>query len=424
MTHEDTGPGTVEAGVADDERSTARLKFARRTVYFTFTTLPLGLLFVIGFQAVLHACGEAGPGILAMFGVPSPWAAVLGFALSVPLAWLTLRFAVLRLDAPRPRSTGLLYLGLVLNLGVLAVFDVYAWVLVGFALWWSAAALVATRRQSVLFAVVLLAAPAVRLLLLPQLNIGLTVLVLGYTVFFGAVLLVCDLAMVWLWEIANEATVAREARARLAVTEERLRFARDLHDLVGHSLSGIAVKSELAARLAARDPERAAAEMVAVQQVARDALREVRAAVSGYRDVDLTAEVESVRQVLSAAGTRVGVAGDTAECPVELRALTAWLVREGATNVLRHSGADRCDITLTRQERSFVVEVYNDGVRSGSAQPFGNGLNGLTERVTAVGGGLSATTTDDGGFLMRAVLPIRSAPAASRVRQEGDQVPA
>ncbi|MDD6791155.1 MAG: sensor histidine kinase, partial [Thermobifida fusca] len=213
-------------------------------------------------------------------------------------------------------------------------------------------------------------------------------------------------SVVWLWEVAREATLAREARARLAVSEERLRFARDMHDLLGHSLSGIAVKSELAARLARSDPERAAAEMAEVQRIAREALREVRAAVSGYRAVNLADELASVRSVLLAAGVSATVTGNPADIPAQSQSLIAWLVREGATNVLRHSSAQRCDITLSRQDRTWVVEVYNDGVRAGKATRFGNGLTGLSERVASAGGTLTASHTCNGGFLLRAVLPV------------------
>ncbi|WP_255205857.1 sensor histidine kinase [Actinomadura sp. BRA 177] len=211
-----------------------------------------------------------------------------------------------------------------------------------------------------------------------------------------------------MWEMHRETHAARDALARLAVTEERLRFSRDLHDLLGHSLSLIAVKSELAIRMAGTDPERAGAEMADVQRAAREALREVRAAVSGYRAVELDAELAGVRAVLEAAGVRCEAGEVPGTLPPEVRTVLAWVIREGATNVIKHSEARRCAIAVTVYGGSVVLEMRNDGVRGGG-DAGGSGLTGLTERVAVLGGEVTAGRHGRDGFLLRAAVPLPGA---------------
>jgi two-component system sensor histidine kinase DesK len=207
-----------------------------------------------------------------------------------------------------------------------------------------------------------------------------------------------------MWDLHQEADAAREAQARLAVTEERLRFSRDLHDLLGHSLSLIAVKSELAMRMAADDPARAREEMADVRRAARDALREVRTAVRGYRAVELDAELAGVRAVLEAAGVRCEAGVPPPELSPETRSVLAWVIREGATNVIKHSEARHCSITLALYGDSVVLEMSNDGGRAARDAP-GSGLAGLSERVEILGGTLTAGRQGRDGFLLRAVVP-------------------
>src|SRR5690606_41312265 len=116
-------------------------------------------------------------------------------------------------------------------------------------------------------------------------------------------------------------------------------------------------------------------------------------------------ELNEVRGVLVAAGARCDVSGRAEDVPAELRTLAAWVVREAGTNVVRHSAANRCDITLRRGERTVTVEVYNDGVAAGPEPRRGNGVTGLAERVAAVGASLSATPSRPDGSLLRAALP-------------------
>lgn len=213
---------------------------------------------------------------------------------------------------------------------------------------------------------------------------------------------------VWIWRLVEEAHAGREAQARLAVAEERLRFARDLHDLVGHQLSAIAVKSEVAVRLSATDVAAAREEMGAVRGLARTALRELREAVSGYRRPDLTAELGAVRGVLEAAGVSCRLRLPYREMPQEIAPVFAWVVREAVTNVLRHSSATWCEILLRHTEKEAVLEVRNDGVgpgASGTESP-GNGLAGMAERMAQIGGTLTARPTGSGEFTLRAVVSL------------------
>ncbi|TDC90651.1 sensor histidine kinase [Actinomadura sp. 7K507] len=208
-----------------------------------------------------------------------------------------------------------------------------------------------------------------------------------------------------MWIMHQETHAARDALARLAVTEERLRFSRDLHDLLGHSLSLIAVKSELAIRMTETDPARAGAEMADVRNTAREALREVRAAVSGYREVELDVELAGARAVLEAAGIRCEAGELPGALPPEVRAVLAWVIREGTTNVIKHSQAARCAVSLTSYGDSVALEMRNDGASGGDGTD-GSGLTGLAERVAVLGGEITAGRHGRGDFVLRADIPL------------------
>jgi len=205
----------------------------------------------------------------------------------------------------------------------------------------------------------------------------------------------------------GELRAAREEIARLAVSEERLRFARDLHDLLGHSLSLIVLKSELAGRLVDVSPERAGPEIRDVESVARAALREVREAVAGYRQPTLTEELRGAREMLAAAGIAYWRPAAPAALPAVTEAVLAWVMREGVTNVIRHSGATRCTIHITRDAATVTLDVVDDG-RGGACPEMGtgSGLRGLVERVAAQGGDFSAGPDASGGFCLCARLPL------------------
>jgi two-component system sensor histidine kinase DesK len=208
-----------------------------------------------------------------------------------------------------------------------------------------------------------------------------------------------------IYELKN----AREELARLAVGEERMRFARDLHDLLGHSLSAIVLKSEVAGGLMTTDPGAAAAAVQDIEQVARGALRDVRDAVAGYRETNLAVELAGAREMLESAGISVRWEEDGGDLPPEAETVLAWAVREGATNVLRHSRARECMVKLDRRNGSAVLEMVDDGVgeaRSSIDGGLGNGLRGLGERVAAVGGEMMAAPVAGRGFRLAVRVPV------------------
>ncbi|MCW4354731.1 histidine kinase [Hoyosella sp. YIM 151337] len=194
----------------------------------------------------------------------------------------------------------------------------------------------------------------------------------------------------WMLRVVDQLDAARAKEAALSVAEERLRFARDLHDVVGRALSVISVKSELATVLADRDAERAAEQMREVRELANDSLREMRQLVRGYRGLDLAAEVDGARALLQSAGIEVTVVGNVAAVPERFREPAAWMVREGVTNILRHSVARTCTITVAADG----ISLHNDGAPQKETDDadadYGNGLAGLAERMSAAGAALSS----------------------------------
>ena len=223
-----------------------------------------------------------------------------------------------------------------------------------------------------------------------------------------------SLALYAFFEVIRSNRALTEARAevaRLAAESERIRIARDLHDLLGHSLTTITVKAGLARRLGEVDPERAAQEIGEVEDLARRALGDVRTAVAGYREVGLASELASGRELLRAVGVVADLPATGEVVRSDLHELFGWVVREGLTNVVRHSHARRCVITLT----SDSVEIADDGGAPSTAAE-GTGLRGLRERVAAVGGTLQAGPTGSGvrgGWRLRVTVPQPAAPPAA-----------
>jgi len=209
----------------------------------------------------------------------------------------------------------------------------------------------------------------------------------------------------------RELHTARRELARLKVEEERLRLARDLHDLLGQTLSMITLKSELARHLITEDAAQCAQELAEIERVARQTLREVREAVAGYRQPNLSSELEGARQLLEAAGIDYQIELNTLVLPPETSAVLAWTVREGVTNVIRHSRARQCRIHLTQEHGRACAEVVNDGGRREpveNATRRGLGLAGLRERVSALGGRMEAgplTLSGKEHFRVRVELP-------------------
>jgi len=214
----------------------------------------------------------------------------------------------------------------------------------------------------------------------------------------------CSLPM-WLWGLLVLAQTGRAAEGRLAAAEERLRFARDVHDLLGHNLSVIALKAELGARLARVDPDRAAREAVEVQHLAASALTDVREAVHGYRAVDLREQLNAIEQVLVSSGVRCTVTQPAGELPTEIATELAAVLREASTNVLRHSRAGWCAIELARRGSEVRLTVANDGAADAAPDRHSYGLRGLAQRLGDAGGVLR-TQVEDGVFTLEAVIPV------------------
>lgn len=255
-------------------------------------------------------------------------------------------------------------------------------------------------------------------------------------------------------DMVNMLRRTRAELARAAVSEERLRIARDLHDLLGHSLSLITLKAELAGRLMTADPDRAAVQIAELEAVARQSLSDVRAAVAGYRQPDLAGELAAAHSLLAAAGIASQIDSvSPGELPDAIDAALAWAVREGTTNVVRHSRATRVTICVHTAATTAVAEISDNGPAAADTGPegiaalpaaptagpagralltrtrfslagtgraagpgwtagpgraaiTGSGLAGLAERVRSLGGELAAGTVEPHGFLLRVVVPL------------------
>jgi two-component system sensor histidine kinase DesK len=249
-----------------------------------------------------------------------------------------------------------------------------------------------------------------------------------------ATLFSCLLALIsvrpsaWSLGVMWQAEEARDLQARLAVAEERVRFGRDMHDVLGRNLAVIALKSELAVELAQRGRPEAVDQMVEVQRIARTSQQEVRDVVRGYREADLSTELAGARGVLKAAGIDCEVVGAAGrELPAPVQSALAWVVREAATNVLRHGDPRHCTIRLGSSAEAVVLRVENDGVAvaasgpdegagaGGAPGPGGSGLTGLRERLRVLDGSLEAGPAGNGLFRLTATIPFApTAPSADR----------
>jgi two-component system, NarL family, sensor histidine kinase DesK len=231
-------------------------------------------------------------------------------------------------------------------------------------------------------------------------------------------------------EAVAELRRTREELARSAVDAERLRFARDMHDLLGHTLSVMVVKAQVTRKLVNRDPAQAEQQALDIEEIGRGALSEVRQAVAGYRGRGLARELEAARAALSDAGITVDVRQDGPPVPAGADALLGWVVREGVTNVIRHSGGRRCEIEVHSRDGSVTVTVRDDGGGTAAVEPAGqqsspgdtpprgpsggHGLKGLRERLAAGGGTLEAGPGPGGGFRLTATVPVRAREGACR----------
>ncbi|MFD4670227.1 sensor histidine kinase [Lentzea sp. NPDC058450] len=208
--------------------------------------------------------------------------------------------------------------------------------------------------------------------------------------------------------MVSELHEAREELATAAVAQERLRFARDLHDLLGYSLSAITLKSELTHRLATIDPGRARQELTEVLEISRQALADVRSVALSYRELSFDEETQSAQALLSAADIEVTVQIDACDqLPTEVKVTLATVLREGVTNLLRHSKAEHCEIVLSSSQHLVTMDIVNDGIPSTERRsPDGSGIGNLTTRVRALGGDLQAGLTPEHTYRLRAEIPL------------------
>ncbi|WUH93763.1 sensor histidine kinase [Streptomyces sp. NBC_00433] len=221
--------------------------------------------------------------------------------------------------------------------------------------------------------------------------------------------------IITLFHAVDQLKATRQELARNAVAEERLRFSRDLHDLLGHTLSVVVVKAEAARRLAPRDLDAALTQVGDIESVGRQALTEIREAVTGYREGSLSTELDRARSALTASDIEVVLQESGPPLPPQTEALLGWVVREGVTNVVRHSGATRTDIELHTADGLARLTITDNGHGPLSAAGegatlqatrTGTGLRGLTERLAAAGGSLTSGASPGGGFRVAAVLPL------------------
>lgn len=209
---------------------------------------------------------------------------------------------------------------------------------------------------------------------------------------------------------AQKLQLAQDEIEHLAKVAERERIARDLHDLLGHTLSLITLKAELARKLVDRDPQRAKQEMLDVEHTSRAALADVREAISGYRGEGLAAELIRARKTLETAGIAVESAFDELPLTPAQETVLALALREAVTNVVRHAQAQQCSVRLQREQNLCLLEISDNG--RGAEGPEGNGLRGMRERLEAIGGSLQRQTKAG----TRLVIHLPLAPVPSPLR--------
>ncbi|MFE6039668.1 sensor histidine kinase [Streptomyces sp. NPDC056452] len=435
-----------------------------------------------------HAMAGAEAGALAfpqLFAERQPagaWLFLLLLAHSVVCAVLSSRALDWRLgrrERPVPlmaataalSGAGVLALLLLLDTGAITKEDDFGLLLMGIPAF-GVATLVLGLRTTKARVYTVLAAPTATAVATAVLGLGLRQTWLNFVgvAAAGSLLALTYVFSAWLVGVVRELDASHELRTRLAVAEERLRFGRDMHDVMGRNLAVMALKSELAVQLAERGRPEAVSQMAEVQRIAQESQREVRDVVRGYREADLRVELEGALGVLKAAGIDCVVHGlDDGPMPLppDLQSALGWVVREATTNVLRHGDPRRCTIRLATTEPSggsgspggprpprqgeVVLTVQNDGVpepagvpgegadedrtgagtstgsrplppRTAAGSAAGSGLVGLQERLAAHGGTLEAgPTPGDGCFRLTARVPL---PAPRTDHDRGSCAPA
>ncbi len=325
--------------------------------------------------------------------------------LAVAIGALQMRHSLAAARGVRPRHWPWTFLALLVLVYLPLVWLTWRWYT---TLWFviaSAAMLLPRRTAAVVIAIQI----PVALLLhhTPWAKEGLSAATWLWVVVYLAVILLLGGASLYgaarLVQTVEELYDARAELARVAVGRERLRISRDLHDLLGHSLSAVSLKGDLALRLLRSDPEIAKSEIVSLTEVARAALRDVRAITRNEREASLRAELEGATALLAAAGIDVRIDADPADPSPPAATVLGWAVREGMTNILRHSDAETCSITVQRQGGRVRLEIVNDGVET----PMGerSGLSGLAERARAISGSAVAESAGDGRFRLLVEVP-------------------
>ena len=219
----------------------------------------------------------------------------------------------------------------------------------------------------------------------------------------------------YIMEQRRVARILEQRTHELEINEERNRMARDMHDILGHSLTVIALKSELAARLVDVAPDQTRTELDEVQSLARSALADVRATVNSYRELSLAGELARATSVLTSAGVRADLPLTVEVVDPELRELFAWVVREGVTNIVRHAHASLCKVKLT----SNSIEVTDDGIGLDSAGAGdGHGLEGLRQRCQDNGADLTIEAPSSGSGT---VLRVRARRLSSRMTHDATE---
>ncbi|BAU82850.1 sensor histidine kinase [Streptomyces laurentii] len=387
----------------------AKGEFRRRRAESRRGGRPTGLSLIpwllLGLGALSH---------LISGNAPNPWIGGLGL-----LTFNTLYIAVvIRAFHPRTRETPLTW-GLLIALGAvtfgLTIGYGESWLLLFPLLGLAVGAVTRRGRMLRLITIPLTAAVAAVTFIKASWD--------SFGVVYGTFISIMVTATILaLDQTVNELRETREELARAAVEKERLRFSRDLHDLLGHTLSVIVVKSEAARRLAPRDLDAALAQITDIESVGRQALTEIREAVTGYREGSLTTELDRARDALSSAGIEPVVRQSGPPLEPQTEALLGWVVRESATNAVRHSGATRCEIEIGGGPERVRLTVTDNGTGAGSAGTAagtsGSGLKGLHERLAAAGGTFTSGPLPQGGFRVTAELPVE--PAEAEPEDGGD----
>jgi two-component system sensor histidine kinase DesK len=354
--------------------------------------VTVGVIGVVGFSTTfgLGNYPSTGPGVLA---VPLDAAAIA----------IQLRHSLAAAAGVRPRGAMWTLLALAILVYLPLPWLGWEWAFLQFALAASVAMLLPRRPAVAAIAAILIGTAAASVAALAGQPAGSVVyqvcyrtlsILLGWVALYGSVRLV---------RLLDEVRAARTELAELAIGRERLRVSRDLHDLLGQSLSAVSLKGDLAIRLLDSDPRAARIEIASLTHVARDALRGVRALSRDEHAVSLRGEAEGATALLASAGIEARVDIDLAGLRSDQERMLAWSVREGVTNVLRHSQARSCTIAAGRRDGRVCLEIVNDG--ASGPMGHGTGLTGLVERARALSGVAFAGHTDDDRFRLHVEVP-------------------